>query len=110
MRYVVMAGVCLAILVGCAAQQQAVAPQRLPDDAVGTLTTKEAIGKMGAPTYQRLCEDGSTTLGWKHAAPPQSRPVDPGRLLILRSPDESKESLVCKFDQQGKLLWWREVK
>ena len=98
------------MLAGCAAQQQAVQPQRLPDDAVGTLTTKEAIGKLGAPTYERLCEDGSTTLGWKHSAPPQTKFPEPGRLLILRSPAEPKESLVCKFDQNGRLLWWREVR
>ncbi len=110
MRHVIIAATVLLVLAGCAAQQQTAEPQRLPDEAVGTLTAQEAIGKMGPPTYERACQDGSTTLGWKHAAPPQSRVPEPGRLLILRSPAESKEVLVCKFDPTGKLLWWREVK
>jgi len=110
MRHLIAVGFLLALLAGCVAQQPTVTPQRLPDEAVGTLTAKDAIGKLGAPTYERLCEDGSTTLGWKHAAPPQTRLPEPGRLLILRSPTDPKESLVCKFDQNGKLLWWREVK
>jgi hypothetical protein len=104
-------GLVLAVLSGCAAQPQAVRPQRLPDDAVGMLTTKEAIGTLGAPTYERLCEDGSTTLGWKQAAPPPAALPEPGRLLVIRSPgEESKETLVCKFDKSGRLLWWREVR
>lgn len=111
MGHFLVVGLVFAVLAGCAAQQQAVRPQRLPDDAVGTLTTKEAIGKLGAPTYERLCEDGSTTLGWKQVAPPQAKLPEPGRLLVLRSPgEESKEALVCKFDQKGRLLWWREVR
>lgn len=110
MSHILLLGLMLSVLAGCAGQQEVVRPQRLPDDAVGTLTTKDAIGKLGVPTYERLCEDGSTTLGWKHAAPAQSRVPEPGRLLILRSPAESKEVLVCKFDPSGKLLWWREVK
>jgi hypothetical protein len=110
MRNIVMACLGLIVLAGCVAQQQAVTPQRLPDDAVGTLTAKEAIGKMGAPSYERQCEDGSTTLGWKHGAPPMTKLPEPGRLLVLRSPADPKEVLVCKFDKDGKLLWWREVR
>lgn len=110
-RHVGIVGCLFALLVGCVGQQSAVTPQRLPDDAVGTLTTKEAIGKLGAPTYERLCEDGSTTLGWKQAAPPPAALPEPGRLLVIRSRgEESKETLVCKFDKSGRLLWWREVR
>jgi hypothetical protein len=113
MRYVLVVGVCLAVA-GCAAQQQAASPQPVAPGAVGTLTMQEAVGQMGAPTYQRACEDGSTTLGWKHqASPPQTTaPTGQGRFLVMYGPSDAdpKEVLVCKFDQGGKLLWWREVK
>jgi hypothetical protein len=113
MRYMLVVGVCLAVA-GCAAHQQAASPQPVAPGAVGTLTMQEAVGQMGAPTYQRACEDGSTTLGWKHqASPPQTTaPTGQGRFLVMYGPSEAdpKEVLVCKFDPSGKLLWWREVK
>ena len=112
MRLVLVVGLCLAV-VGCAAQQTANQPQMAPD-AVGKLTVQEAVGQLGKPTYERACEDGSTTLGWKHsAAPPASvAPTGEGRFLVLYAPAEKdpKEVLVCKFDQSGRLLWWRETK
>lgn len=111
MSHILLLGLMLSVLAGCAGQQEVVRPQRLPDDAVGTLTTKDAIGKLGVPTYERLCEDGSTTLGWKHAAPPQTKLPEPGRLLVIRpAGEDSKAALVCKFDTNGRLLWWREVR
>jgi hypothetical protein len=113
MRYALIIGLFLAVA-GCAAQQQAASPPPVAPGAVGTLTMQEAVGQMGAPTYQRACEDGSTTLGWKHQAPQSqsATPTGQGRFLVMYGPSEAdpKEVLVCKFDQGGKLLWWREVK
>jgi hypothetical protein len=109
----VLVGLCL-VAVGCAAQQQAANQPQMAPDAVGKLTVQEAVGQLGKPTYERACDDGSTTLGWKHSAPPPSsvKPTGEGRFLVLYAPAESdpKEVLVCKFDQSGRLLWWRETK
>lgn len=113
MRSVLILAVLLPLMAGCAAEQQAAKPAIAPD-AVGKLSLQEAVGQMGKPTYERACEDGSTTLGWKHqASPPQSiSPTGQGRFLVLYGPSEGdpKEVLVCKFDQSGRLLWWRETK
>ncbi|MCX5733319.1 MAG: hypothetical protein NTW68_03190 [candidate division NC10 bacterium] len=113
MRSILILSVLIPLMVGCAAQQQA-AQTAIPSDAVGKLTSQEAVGQFGKPTYERACEDGSTTLGWKRqASPPQTiSPTPQGRFLVLYGPAEGdpKEVLVCKFDQSGRLLWWRETK
>jgi hypothetical protein len=112
MRSILILGVVLPLMVGCAAQQQAT--PAMPSDAVGKLTMQEAVGQLGKPAYERACEDGSTTIGWKHqtSAPQTISPTPQGRFLVLYAPAESdpKEVLVCKFDQNGRLLWWRETK
>jgi hypothetical protein len=113
MRFTLILAVLIPLMVGCAAQQQASQPP-VPSGAVGNLTTQEAVGQFGKPTYERACEDGSTTLGWKHQATPSPgiSPTPQGRFLVLYGPAEGdpKEVLVCKFDQSGRLLWWRETK
>jgi hypothetical protein len=106
MRHIEIVGLILTVLVGCSTQTA----QRLPDDAIGTLTQKETITKTGAPSYERQCDEGSMTLGWKQWVPPSSKMPEPGRLLVVRSLADPNEVLVCKFDEDGKLLWWREVR
>jgi hypothetical protein len=113
MRTILMLAMLLPVLIGCAAEKQAAQPPMAPD-AVGKLTMQEAVGQLGKPTYERACEDGSTTLGWKHQASPAQTisPTPQGRFLVLYAPSEGdpKEVLVCKFDQSGRLQWWRETK
>jgi hypothetical protein len=112
MRFTVSLGAAAILFAGCAAGDRAAAPQHMPAGAAGTFTAQEAVGLLGAPTYERQCEDGSKTLGWKHEAAAQTTAPGPGRFVVLYSPAEGepKEMLVCKFDTNGRLIWWREVR
>ena len=124
MRFAIVAALILLVLSGCSSMQQAVTPSSPLGSDIGGLTVEQAVARLGTPTSDRVCQDGSRTLTWKRPnvqPAPQAR-ANPSFAQATYTPSvrgfqarpvsvqETQATLVLKFDPTGRLAWWRVVR
>lgn len=91
--------------------------QKWAAPGIGTSTLEQATARFGAPSYERRCPDGTTTVAWKQgpltdaALQPAAGGKKPASTRgLMPGASERRSALVMKFAPGGSLVWARQAR